>query len=101
MHTRTIFVTMWEKILNINIDEWDWYNSYVDCISWTVSTKLRSFYYQLRSADIMTNHKLVTMRIKTDASCHWCSCKDQRMLHLFWECDIVHDIWEQLSLWIT
>ena len=94
-------VRRWEETLEIEIDEIDWYNSYTDCFTWTISTKLRSYYYQLRAGDIMTNSKLVKMRIKNDASCSWCSCKNQTLLHLFWECIKVKEIWHEVSKWLS
>ena len=68
---------------------------------WTISTKLRSFYYQLSFADIMTNQKLVKMKIKEDMNCPWCNNNVQNILHLFWECNIVNRIWTNLSEWIS
>ena len=95
------YVTMWEKLLEIEINEWDWYRSYTDCLHWTVSTKLRSFYYQLRVGDIMSNHKLVNMKLKDDAICQWCNHQDQDILHLFWDCTVIKELWNRISLWIS
>ena len=95
------YVIMWENILGIEINEIDWYNSYSYCFKWSISTKLRSFYYQLRVGHIMTNCKLVKMKLRDDASCQWCPCDNQTLLHMFWECKTVRDIWDKLSLWIS
>ena len=95
------YVVLWEKTLNTQIDEWDWYEHFTECTKWTISTKLRSFYFQLRVADIMTNHKLVRMKIKSDQSCNWCECEDQTITHLFWECPISKKIWHEVSQWIS
>ena len=94
-------VSFWEKTLNIEIEEWEWYNSFSECKKWTVSTKLRSFYYQVRVGDIMTNSKLVKMRIKLDSRCEWCNYDTQDMIHLFWDCKVVNTIWDKLSAWIS
>ena len=85
----------------LEIDEWDWYESFVECKSWTVCTKLRSFYYQLRVNDIMTNSKLVKMKIKTDPSCEWCDETNQTIVHLFWDCPVVHTLWNKISEWLS
>ena len=95
------YVTKWEILLQTKIDEWDWYESYNDCLKWTISTKLRGFYYQLRMFDIMTNHKLSKMKLKPYQSCEWCTCDDQTIVHLFWHCTIVKEIWNKLSTWIS
>ena len=101
IHIPEQYVIMWEKLLNTDIDEVDWYNSYPECFKWTISTKLRSFYYQLRVADIMTNAKLVKMKIKDDKNCSWCKNNEQNILHLFWECITVNTIWSKLSEWLS
>ena len=101
VHIPEQYVIMWGKLLDTDIDEIDWYNSYTDCFAWTISTKLRSFYYQLRVGDIMTNKKLVKMKIKEDPNCTWCTNNTQDLLHLFWECTKVNYLWIYLSKWIS
>ena len=95
------YVLYWEKTLQVTIDEWDWYEHFTECLKWTISTKLRSFYFQIRSLDIMTNHKLVKMKLKTDPSCTWCNCKDQTIIHLFWDCSVTNQIWQEISKWLS
>ena len=41
------YVSQWEILLQTKLDEWDWYESFTDCFEWTISTKLRSFYFQI------------------------------------------------------
>ena len=95
------YVVRWEEILETEIDEIDWYNSYIDCLTWTISAKLRSFYYQLRVGDIMTNSRLVKMKLKDNANCAWCPCIKQTILHLFWEFKVVKEIWDTISIWLS
>ena len=33
------YVIMWQTLLDTEIDEWDWFNSYPERFSWTISTK--------------------------------------------------------------
>jgi len=91
----------WSRELNVYIDELDWIESYPECMKWTISTKLRSFYYQYRMKDIMTNSKLHKMNIKNSARCDWCNCNNQDMIHLFWECIDSRNIWYELENWIN
>jgi len=91
----------WSKELKVYIDELDWIESYPNCMKWTISTKLRSFYYQYRMKDIMTNSKLQKMRIKDSASCNWCNNNSQDMIHLFWECIESRNIWYEIEKWIN
>ena len=95
------YVHFWMDNLHTEIDEWDWYGSFTECKLWTISTKLRSFYFQLRVNDIMTNSKLVKMTIKTDPACEWCKAQDQTIIHLFWECPCVRPIWDKLGEWLS
>jgi len=91
----------WSKELKIEIDELDWIENYIDCMRWTISTKLRSFYYSYRMKDIMTNSKLFKMKIKDSAKCNWCDNEHQDMLHLFWECIQSKHLWINLEQWIN
>ena len=52
--------------------------------------------FQLREFDIMTDEKLVKMKIKRDPSCNWCDCNKKTLLHSFWDCEIVKNIWIKL-----
>jgi len=95
------YVRYWETVLEVEIDEWDWFASYTDCIKWTCSTKLRSFFFQLRNLDIMSNVKLCHMKKITDPNCEWCSNGRQDIVHLFWNCPIINKIWADISNWIS
>lgn len=37
----------WSNELRVPIDELDWCQGYIECFKWTISSKLRSFYYAL------------------------------------------------------
>jgi len=95
------YVTYWENVLNTEIDCWDWIEGYSECQKWTISTKLRSFYYQLRMKDIMCNVKLCKMGKMTDEICEWCNKEKQDIMHLFWHCEYTQKIWEYLTNWIN
>jgi len=91
----------WQNNLGIPVDEIDWYESYEDVFKWTISTKLRSFLYQLRMGDIMSNHKLFRMKKKDSSKCDWCKDTKQDIIHLFWNCTIINDLWHNISEWIN
>jgi len=91
----------WARELNVFIDEIDWIENFQECIKWTLSNKLRSFYYQFRMKDIMTNSKLYKMKINDTAKCNWCENSHQDMKHLFWECIESRKIWTQLEHWFN
>jgi len=91
------YADMWKNRLNVEFDELYWMESYIDCHKWTINTTLRSFYFQFRMDDMMTNHKLYKMKIKSSSACDWCKNEHQNMLHLFWECQIVSPLWTWLE----
>ena len=95
------FVLYWQHELSTDIDtEW-WLTSYLDCFKWTVSTKLRSYFYQLRSKDLMTNKKLFDMKKRTDPTCGWCQTHIQDITHMLWDCPKIRPIWLRMSHWIS
>lgn len=53
-----IYALYWEETLWVELYPIIWVNSYTECIKWTIITKLRSFFFQLRTKDIITNHNL-------------------------------------------
>jgi len=93
------FAIYWRKELKKELDELDWIESYIDCFKWTVSTKLRSFYFQLRCKDIMHNAKLYNMKKCQNPGCNWCTISYQDSIHLFWECGQVRPIWDNVNKW--
>jgi len=95
------YAFFWRDQLHIEIDELDWIENYIDVFNWTVSTKLRSFMYQLRMNDIMCNHKLFKMKKREDSCCDWCKAPKQDVIHLFWECKYVNKLWHDITMWIN
>jgi len=91
----------WANELGIFIDDLDWIECYPEVMKWTISTKLRSFYYQYRMKDIMSNSKLFKMKLKPSAQCNWCDNSSQDMVHLFWECTESKNIWSKLEDWLN
>jgi len=95
------YALSWAKELGIYIDELYWIESFPEVMKWTLSTKLRSFYYQYRMKDIMSNSKLHKMKLKPNAHCNWCNNTYQDMVHLFWECTESRNIWRKLEAWLN
>jgi len=95
------FAVYWRNEFKIELDELEWIESYIECFNWTISSKLRSFYFQLRCKDIMTNAKLFQMKKRLDPYCNWCTSNYQDSIHLFWECKKVKPIWNVITNWIN
>ena len=82
------------------IDVLDWVESYPVCFNHTVSIKLRSFEYQLRLRDIMSNEKLTQMKIKNTSDCIHCVGQVETIKHMLWDCPKAQSIWVKLESWI-
>ena len=95
------YATYWSKLLDIEIDEIDWINMYEECVTWTISVKLRSFYYQYRMRDIMCNSKLYKMGKVPSMECEWCGHDKQDVTHLFWYCPKSQIIWNFIQQYIN
>jgi len=95
------YAIYWSENLHIEVDELDWVESYVEVFKWTISTKLRSFFFQLRMNDIMCNKKLHKMKKRENSNCNWCNSPNQDIIHLFWNCKYVSTLWKEINMWIN
>ena len=86
-------VQFWNTVLGLELDDIEWIENFQDVFTWTVSSKLRSFYYQLRMKDIMCNEKLFKMKKINNPGCDWCDNSNQDIIHLFWDCPVIIEIW--------
>ena len=91
------YVQFWNIALDLELDDIEWTENYQDVFKWTISSKLRSFYYQLRMKDIMCNNKLHKMKKIADPACDWCDNDNQHIIHLFWDCPSIINIWKETS----
>ena len=64
-----------------------------------VSVKLQSFYWKFINRAISTNRDMVKMKIIASPMCSFCKVQEETFMHLFWECDVVKDLWSQLIQW--
>ena len=58
----------------------------------------RSFQYKILNNILYSNKKLFTFRKATSPLCPFWKISDETVLHLFYECDIVHNLWNELDL---
>ena len=59
--------------------------------------KFRSFQYRLLQRGLVTNIQLSKWGIKEDDLCSFCQQGRETYTHLFWECELVRKIWEQIE----
>ena len=95
------YALYWADELNVYIDDIDWIEEYSQCVKWTVSAKLCSFFYQFRMRDIMCNTKLVHMKKKISPECEWCGYHTQNQIHLFWDCPVSQKLWAKIEFLIN
>ena len=93
-------VEKWSNDLNqqltINILK----NSFNSIFKLTISCNLRAFQFKFLHRILPTNHLLFIWKIKDSNACTFCGQVDEKLKHLFYECDIVKQFWPELGEWI-
>ena len=64
----------------------------------TLESYSRSFQYKILNNVFYLNKKLFTFPKLTSLPCPFCKLSDETVLHLFYECDIVQNLWNELDL---
>ena len=64
----------------------------------TLDSHFRSFQYKNLNNVLYLNKKLFTLRKSTSPLCPFCKLSDERVLHLFYECNIILNLWNELDL---
>ena len=64
----------------------------------TLDSYSRSFQYKILINVLYLNKNLFTFRKSTSLLCPFCKLSDKTVLHLFYECDIVQNLWNELDL---
>ncbi len=89
----------WENLLQIAIDDETISKVLENIKVITLSTKLRSFLYRLIHLAIPTNTKLYEWKIVDSELCTFCNTEPETYVHLFWECQVAKQIWNQIEMW--
>ena len=64
----------------------------------TLHSYSRSFQYKILNNVLYLNKKLFTFRKSTSPLCPFCKLSDETVLHLFYECNIILNLWNELVL---
>lgn len=64
------------------------------------NTKLHWFQYRIMHRILGTNDLLTKMNIKQNNLCTFCLTETEKIEHLFWQCNVVNQFWEQVNQWI-
>ena len=89
-----------QKYLNelLKTDSFDWIQIYLLPLLVTLDSYSRSFPYKILNNVLYLNKKLFTFRRWTSPLCPFGKLSDETVLHLFQECNIVLNLWNELDL---
>ena len=84
------------KKWNEKFDNLHWTNIYFKCYKTTNDSKLKWFQLRLLYRILPTNRYLNLMNIKEHDTCKFCDTHRETIEHLFWDCNVVTDFWNEL-----
>ena len=88
----------WQATLGDTTEnEWKTYHSYITNIK---EIKLRDFQYKINNKILVTNSFLRKINRIDSGLCTYCNEKEEKIFHLFLECRIVNQFWNQLKNWL-
>lgn len=90
----------WEKELDMNVNNIWWKRQNLLFFKITNDVQLRWFQYRIVHRIIATNTYLCKIGIVESELCTFCRCNAETICHLFWECEYVSEIWDNLLVWM-
>ena len=89
-----------QKYLNklLKTDSFDWKQIYLLPRLVILDSYSRSFQYKTLNNALCLNKKIFMFQKSTSAPCPFCKLPDETVLHLFYECDIIQNLWNELDL---
>ena len=63
----------------------------------SIDTTIQSFQYKLINRIIPTNKFLFKCKLVSSTLCDLCLSNEETITHMFWECPIIQDIWNNLN----
>lgn len=88
--------TKWSEQLQIReIDTWNYFYSLP--FSYTKNNKIISFQYKILHRILATNSFLFKCRLKETELCSFCQETKETIVHLFWDCMIIKNLWIDLT----
>ena len=79
-------------------DSFDWKQIYLLPHLVSLDSYSRSFQYKILNNVLYLNKRLFTFRKSTSALCPFCKLSDETVVHLFYECNIVLNLWNKRDL---
>ena len=90
----------WNRDLNINIDNNSWKLIYRICFNTLNENKLVWLQYRILTRCIGVKKLLKKINIMENDLCRLCNKEEETILHLFAECVVSKQIWNNLQTWI-
>jgi len=90
-------IDKWNNCFGIQIRERDVFRK---IIKTTQDTTLRWFQFRLIYRIIPTNRFLLQRKIVNSSICTFCSNEEESLIHLFWNCHISRNFWNEFEIWI-
>ena len=92
-YVTSAILKIWERDLNITLDERNWWALFPFFLQYVKPAKYRVFQYKILSKSIVTNVKRNKWDNKISSRCHFCKAEDETIIHLFCTCTHVRKMW--------
>ena len=95
------FKTKWNEDLGIEIEKYTWEHFFTVCFKTVQENELIWFQYRLIHRILGTQRLLYKMGIVQSELCLLCQSDTETLKHLFYDCSISRQIWNDVKLWIA
>jgi hypothetical protein len=86
----------WSREIIHSSEEGIWKQYFMLPMNVCLDTKLRMFQWNILHRVLVTNKKLAMYGILNTNVCTFCQCHEETLLHLFYECKFVKNLWKEL-----
>ena len=93
-------IVKWNRDLNIELESRVWKCIFLIPYKATVETKLREFQFKILHRIIATKKFLLKINLTDDNKCFFCKTEIEDLLHLFFNCSYVQQLWGSLKQWL-
>lgn len=93
-------ITIWNNDLKLSLTQQDFNRLFIYAKTLSISTKLWYFQYRTLCKKILTNVYFAKFDPNTNENCTFCSLEKETILHLFYSCTKVKQIWKALKRWV-
>lgn len=90
----------WENRLNVQLDDQEFFDLFKNVSLVTIATKYRDFQFRLLHNAVITNKHLYRYKMRDDNLCSFCALAEESILHLFFECTYVAQLWSDIKCYI-